>query len=180
MLAGPVFSIKTLYKVVQGDHPIVGWRRIICNVPGTPKAIFITWLALHGRLPTKDRLNAWGLIEDATCKLCQADRETVPHLFFSCTVARRVWTICQQQLGFPTVNRSFQEEVQCVVQCSRSRSPQAQLYCIFFVEAIYQIWLNRNALVFQGSAMDVLASSRQILFRTACRSSEAMRPLLIT
>ena len=179
MLAGPIFSIKALYKVVQGDHLKVGWRRIICNIPATPKATFITWLTLHGRLPTKDRLYAWVLVEDTTCKLCQTDRESITHLCFSCAMARRVWTFCQQQLGFPAVNRNFQEEVQYVVQCSRSRTPQAQLYCIFFVEALYQVWLNRNALVFQGADMDVIASSRQILFRTSCRSTEAMRPLLI-
>ena len=164
---------------MQGDHPKVGWRRIICNIPATPKASFITCLALQGRLPTKDRLFLWDLVEDTTCKLCQIDRESITHLFFDCAITRRICTFCQQQLGFNTVNRRFQDEVQNVVKCSRSRVPKNQLYCIFFAEAIYQVWLNRNALVFQGADIDVITSCRQFLYRTTCRSNEAMRPLLI-
>ena len=48
------------------------------------------------RLPTLDRLAAWGLNVAGTCKLCLADMETRDHLFFKCKFSREVWEIIMQ------------------------------------------------------------------------------------
>ncbi|XP_010665703.1 uncharacterized protein LOC104882965 [Beta vulgaris subsp. vulgaris] len=49
-------SIKHLYWHLKGDDPVVPWRRIVCKSKASPKALFITWLMLNGRLTRKDRL----------------------------------------------------------------------------------------------------------------------------
>ena len=82
MLEREVFAIKKSYKCMQGDHGKVNWRRIICNNKSYPKAIFITWLALHDRLATKSRLYSWGIIPDKQCVLCDNADETRSHASF--------------------------------------------------------------------------------------------------
>ncbi|KAH0679246.1 hypothetical protein KY284_020331 [Solanum tuberosum] len=53
------FSIKKMYKLLLGDLPKVSWRKMVCNNMGCPKWKFILWLALKGRLQTKDKLGQW-------------------------------------------------------------------------------------------------------------------------
>ena len=48
------------------------------------------------RLPTLDRLAAWGLNIARTCKLCLADMETRDHLFFGCNFSKEVWQVILQ------------------------------------------------------------------------------------
>lgn len=67
LLTAPKFSITRTYSVLQSDHPRVMWIRIICNIKFSPKTLFITWLALHERLATKDKwcaLEGVGVIVD--------------------------------------------------------------------------------------------------------------------
>lgn len=42
------------------------------------------WIAVLGRLSTKDRLPNWGIINDRSCVLCSGGVETHHHLFFDC------------------------------------------------------------------------------------------------
>ena len=56
-----------------------------------PKLAFTLWLAVQGKLMTKDRLRKWGMQNvDLTCVLC-GGIESVDHLFFACTFAKSVW-----------------------------------------------------------------------------------------
>lgn len=61
------FSIKHIYKQMQGDSEKIPWRRVTYNSKATPKAIFITWLGLHDRLSTKTRLFHWNIFVDMNC-----------------------------------------------------------------------------------------------------------------
>ena len=97
ILEREVFSIKKLYKCMQGEHDKVNWRRIICNNSASPKAIFITWLTLHDKLTNKSRLYSWGIAPEKQCVHCENADETRSHLFFNCPTADTAWKICLQQ-----------------------------------------------------------------------------------
>lgn len=57
-----------------------------------PKCAFITWLALHLKLLTKDRLHRVGLDVDTQCVLCVEESESNAHLFFQCEFIKAVST----------------------------------------------------------------------------------------
>ncbi|XP_048503019.1 uncharacterized protein LOC125498783 [Beta vulgaris subsp. vulgaris] len=180
MLERKVFSIKKLYKCMQGEHDKVNWRRIICNNSASPKAIFITWLTLHDKLATKSRLYSGGIAPDKQCVLCENADETKSHLFFDCPTANIVWKICLQQIRLTYHKRNFCDEVQLVANRSHNKSPQAQLYTMFFTEALYRLWTYRNSsLVFARVKVDTLVLCKQIIFNVACRCAEDVRRLLI-
>lgn len=65
------FMIQRAYRKIRGEIPNVPWRNITCFNPGSPKTLFITWLALHGKLRTKGLLLKWGVVDDRTCVLCK-------------------------------------------------------------------------------------------------------------
>lgn len=55
-----------------------------------PHAI-ILWLAIRKKLTTKDMLVKFGLINDATCILCDNGNENVDNLFFQCSFSNYNW-----------------------------------------------------------------------------------------
>lgn len=84
-----IFSIKKLYWYLKGDSPVMPQRRIICKSKASPKALFITWLMLHGRLTTKARLAQWEIGDNQDCVMCNGDRETQEHMFSTAITVQR-------------------------------------------------------------------------------------------
>lgn len=56
-----------------------------------PRCSFITWLTLRVKLPTKDRLQRWGLKMAMECVFCPSDIESHDHLFFECDFSTDIW-----------------------------------------------------------------------------------------
>jgi hypothetical protein len=54
-----------------------------------PKHNFSLWLAMLGKLSTRDRL--WFLSSDPLCSLCQNAYECHAHLFFNCVWSSSLW-----------------------------------------------------------------------------------------
>lgn len=73
-------------KVVQYKHSIPRWS-------------IIQWMALLGRLATKDRLHKWGGLTSDQCVLCFAAEETHDHLFFQCPFSTQLWRSIQRGHG---------------------------------------------------------------------------------
>lgn len=74
---------SSMYKDLRGDSILVRWKTIFFKNHARPMARFNIWLVLHGILPTKDRLQKFGVVTDGKCTFCQQD-ETLDHLFFYC------------------------------------------------------------------------------------------------
>lgn len=53
--------------------------------------VFILRLAALGRLPTKDRLIHWGVVDNQILPMCASQAENISHLFFRCDVSAQVW-----------------------------------------------------------------------------------------
>lgn len=54
----------------------------------------------------------------------------------------------------------------------------SQIYAMCFAESMYNIWLQRNAKVFDGHCQTVDVLFRGILFRVACRCPDHLRQFL--
>ncbi|KAH0658505.1 hypothetical protein KY289_027253 [Solanum tuberosum] len=55
------FSIKKMDQLLLGVFPKVSWRKLVCNNRGCPKWTLTLWLAIKGRLQTRDRLVQWSV-----------------------------------------------------------------------------------------------------------------------
>lgn len=74
MLCSQKFSIQKFYTILVEDDIKVPWRFLMKNNLVRPQTLITLWMLCHGRLPTKDRLIKFGLLQDSTCTLCTFDR----------------------------------------------------------------------------------------------------------
>ncbi|XP_056691752.1 uncharacterized protein [Spinacia oleracea] len=95
LMAISKYSIKKVYLKLMGSAPVQYWTNAVWGRLGHPKHRFIIWLALLGRLNTKDRLLKIGVTTDNTCLLCGIAVEDHRHLFSGCPFSVRCW----QQIG---------------------------------------------------------------------------------
>ncbi|XP_021845304.2 uncharacterized protein [Spinacia oleracea] len=135
------FSIKKMYQCLLGDHVKVIWRRIVCNNKASPKSLFITWLALWNRLPTKDRLVAWKITTVEDCPLCTTKKESAAHLFFECDYSAAVWNTILHSLKFTRKASSFDQELAWILKATKRTGDRYKLLVMYFAECLYSIWL---------------------------------------
>ena len=62
------------------------WSRLA--IPGHS---FVGRMAILNKLPTKDRMLQWGLAVDRMCVFCRYSTEDRDHLFFQCSITKRIW-----------------------------------------------------------------------------------------
>lgn len=70
-MINPVKSvIKQLYNNMLEDKPKVPWKCLMYMNAVRPKSKFTTWIQLHGKMLTTDRLSKWGQDVEKTRCLC--------------------------------------------------------------------------------------------------------------
>ncbi|XP_056685422.1 uncharacterized protein [Spinacia oleracea] len=131
------------------------------------------------RLYTTDRLQAWGIQCTDKCVMCSVGKETVEHLFFDCCFSSTVWNKVLLQIGIHGSSTGFASELHKVVKRIRKTGVVDKLYVMCFTEAIYSIWLARNAVIFKRPTKSIENIAREILFRVCCRGSEELRSRLL-
>ncbi|XP_010551193.1 PREDICTED: uncharacterized protein LOC104821877 [Tarenaya hassleriana] len=87
----PYFSSSRTWNLTRTVHVIAPWSSIVWFPLAIPRHAFLHWQVMLSRLPTKDRLQQWGITSDATCRLCDGEDESHQHLFFGCTYASHLW-----------------------------------------------------------------------------------------
>ncbi|XP_056695103.1 uncharacterized protein [Spinacia oleracea] len=145
----------------------------------SPKSLFILWLAVHGRLSTKDRLMQWGIATDGVCSLCGVDPESVQHLFFQCSYARQVWQKFLQILIINRSSQAFDQELQFAMRMSKKCTAVSKLLLAGFAEAVYCLWIQRNQRVFAGHVQSAEQIVKEIVFKVACRCRDSDIALLL-
>ena len=84
-LDGKRYSIAEGYKWLVSTQQRVQWADLLWHKLRVPKFSYVTWLAMHGRLQTLDRLKAYGVQLAHRWFLCRQRIESNGHLFFSCS-----------------------------------------------------------------------------------------------
>ena len=129
-------------------------RSKVWKVKTARKIRIFLWKALSNSLSVTDELLARGMKVDPRCQRCGYPSESINHVLFTCTVARRVWA----QMGFPFPprgfeNRSLLENFDYLLGLSsRKDIPEALSRCFPWV--LWIIWKNKNAFVFEGKVFD--------------------------
>ncbi|XP_075091626.1 uncharacterized protein LOC142171820 [Nicotiana tabacum] len=92
------YSVMQGYLKLIGDTPKMDIVELVWNRSSLPKHRFILWLAVQGRLLTKERMLTMGLqCENTTCVLCNgAGMESAIHLFSNCLWSTQLWEMLNQ------------------------------------------------------------------------------------
>lgn len=101
------YTVASGYTWRRGELEKWPWSRWIWCKGILPKHSFICWLAMHGRLLTKERLHRIGICQDDNCQLCGDAPETVVHIYFECTFSKRCILDLLHWLGKGTSQRDY-------------------------------------------------------------------------
>lgn len=99
------------------------------------RSIFTLWIALMGRLPTRDRLHKLGMNVEQKCCFCECE-ESINHLFFFC---RETYLACRAVLHWLGISRqpmSWNDGVEWVVAKSKKKGHKNQILKIALAETV--------------------------------------------
>ncbi|XP_074306160.1 uncharacterized protein LOC141641397 [Silene latifolia] len=135
------------YKWLMGTHDTVWWHKLAWNRMNVPKHSFIVWLAVQGRLYTKDRLLHLGGNGDTVCYLCGMDAETQNHLFFECPFSQVCLDLVNNWLQCCIPKQNYMEW--CRGLPSRCLMKK-QVIWAGVAALIYLVWMARNRCKFDS------------------------------
>ena len=123
-----------------------------------PKVEFMVWLALLGKLNTKDRLVKKRMIpsELNQCTFCNRQNEDIDHVLLSCPVSWMVWKTTVEELG---VQLTYEDNLRNFYTSWNNRriynKIRRKLWLTTFFSTLWSLWMQRNAIIFRQQTMDV-------------------------
>lgn len=120
-----------------------------------PKCKVFSWLLLHNRILTADRLAIRGWPHDPTCQLCLGGHETATHLCKDCPFTREVrrlvchWTgvVMAPAESFDSINEWWDASLPHTSKTARRRASGHLIY------VWWNVWKERNCRIFNHSRL---------------------------
>ncbi|XP_070014197.1 uncharacterized protein [Nicotiana sylvestris] len=156
-------TINYIYKKLKQDHQKMPWRKLVCNNGGMPKWIFILYVAILGKLATRDRLVRWGITNELLCPMCNVEEESMEHLFFKCTYTTTIWEKLLQWMNVKRQPMEWSQEIEWACNNVRGRSANAEIYRIVLASCVYYIWQESNHRIFGAQLRPTGALMKQII-----------------
>jgi len=107
------------------------------------KYSFITWIAIHNRLTTGDRLPKWNVGASGNYFLRGEEVETRDHLFFSCSYSSQVWSALAHGILDHRFTTSWRSIIPLISAKSTTPIYTFTLRYVFQI-TIYSLWRERN------------------------------------
>jgi hypothetical protein len=153
-----VYSTQSYYAIIsfRGVTPV--FLPAIWNIVVPPKIHFFLWLLAHNKLATVDNLNKKVLNKPVQCCFCSED-ESISHLFFECVVAKTIWKMMSEILGFE-VGGDYLSVASKWIHKNKCYGVN-----IFTSAVLRAIWLTRNRMIFDKQVwLGVNVVLRKFLF----------------
>lgn len=83
LLQQDMYSTRIMYQTIIGQIQDVPWKCMMYGNVARCKTIHTLWMACHKKLPTKERLTRFKLLNNNLCGFCR-EVETVDHPFYEC------------------------------------------------------------------------------------------------
>jgi hypothetical protein len=142
----------------------VQWANVVWEQWSLPRNSFSLWLAMLGKLRTRDRLQF--LSPDPICPLCLNADESHGHLFFTCDWTSALWRKAKLWLKIHNTMLSLSRATR--VLHNNKKGLQLRMRRVSLAVLVYLIWEERNKRIFNNTGKSVEAIFRkfQILFYT--------------
>ncbi|CAH9094512.1 unnamed protein product [Cuscuta epithymum] len=162
---GKISSAK-VYDLLRTKGTSRPWMNFIWKGYIPPKFSFTVWLAFRNRLPTQDNLAYLYMVN--RCDLCKGGLETIPHLFFLCSFACRVWTRIRDWIGIKRQMTTLEKAVKWIRTEHRGALMKSKAIRLAFCATIYWLWHTRNASRFEDTMKteeDVVAKIKHVVYK---------------
>lgn len=137
------FNTKATWLLIRSPTPHRDWHKGIWFASATPKFTFVTWIAVHNRLATGDRMVKWYPQADAICVFCNAMEETRDHLFFECTFSSAIWKGLTSKLLGNLYSSNWSTLLRLMVDKRQDKTLLFLLRSVF-QSTVYTVWRERN------------------------------------
>ncbi|XP_074314242.1 uncharacterized protein LOC141649451 [Silene latifolia] len=143
------YTVRSGYDWLRLHQIKPWWYNTVWNSWNVPKHAFITWLIMHNRMTTREKLYRFGYCNTDACCICENATETQPHLFFECDYIKVVVSLIQDWCS-------------ACISLSGARAGgygnggaklKQQVYAIILNACIYHIWAQRNSARINGILM---------------------------
>ena len=141
------------------------WKNI-----APPKVEFMVWLALLGKLNTKELLMRKGLRtpDDTLCCFCSTHTETSDHLLVCCQISWHIWSIIAADLGIRLeAQQSLRQLYEWWMARYTPNKIKKKLIIISFFAVTWSLWTKRNMMIFQNQEFDQATLYHTIKWRIA-------------
>ncbi|XP_026419873.1 uncharacterized protein LOC113315838 [Papaver somniferum] len=143
--------MKDNYKAIANHRDHVFWHPLVLFKLHIPRNSFISWVALHGILKTRDKLVRWGVININKCVLCEDGIESEAHIFHDFPFFALIWNGLLLKLGFCRGNTpTWEVEIQWCITFFAGNDLISTIKKLVFNGFIYQIWSERNNRIFNA------------------------------
>lgn len=146
------FVAKEVRDMIRGRGNPGQYSNFIWFNGHIPRCSFISWLAMHNRLPTLSRIKKWNNRLNSTCVLCRVDEETRDHLFYNCHYSRQIWDECLRRTCTVNTGICWDDVVAIMQQLGNGRSFRRYMLKLVWTVSIYRIWLERNRRLHGGES----------------------------
>jgi len=168
------FSVRNLYaKAVTQVERGGSVDRLVCSVWQKlvpPKVELMVWLALLGKLNTKDRLVRKRMLPMKLnqCTFCHNHSENIDHVLMSCTVAWTIWQFIAEELGEQIENEDTLRSLYAAWLSKRfPNKTRRKLWLSSFFATLWSLWMHRNGIIFKKHVLDVQTLCHMIKWRVA-------------
>jgi len=132
------------------------------------KVEFFMWLALLGKLNTKEMLWKKGILQEdqTSCPLCLVQLESLDHILLNCPVSWSIWCKIAGDLGQSLrMAETFRNHFEGWMTRHRRNVTLKKLWCSTFFAIAWSLRLMRNGISFQHKVIDVDALYNIIRWR---------------
>lgn len=164
-----MFSVKSVClelakSLSLSNHDVIKgfWKGLV-----PPRIELFTWLAILGKISTKEKLARIGVIpeNDVQCVLCNTGSENCNHLFLHCVMARALWAWWLQIWELHWVFPSSLREAFDQWRFKRKELFFKKVCLASFYIIVWSLWKERNARIFNGVALSLSQLQELVLAR---------------
>ncbi|XP_057950324.1 uncharacterized protein LOC131145199 [Malania oleifera] len=139
------FQCLDAYNFWRSKASNVPWQKVIWKNSSEPK---YSWLAAKGKLLTSDKFV--GEETDKACGLCDAEIESLDHLFFKCNISSTVWNNIKGWLGLTRAMTTIKASLKWIHKEGKGSGIQAVGKKASLAITVYWLWHFRNKRRFEG------------------------------
>ncbi|KAF7801271.1 reverse transcriptase [Senna tora] len=165
------FSLKTAYALACCNHSNIFGEtgskldlRWVWKLNCYPKVRMFVWQCWMNGLPCKTNIAAKGVMINIVCPLCASNVESLAHLFVNCSVVKKVWTGMKISALLIPFDHCFRTWLSDNANLNSVKVMGVPLGTIF-VFGLWEIWLGRNALVFDSKVFDPVLIGEKATFK---------------
>ncbi|XP_076893785.1 uncharacterized protein LOC143545875 [Bidens hawaiensis] len=150
------FSVRSFKRLLNVSSLVIPEHVFVWNKWVPLKVGFIAWRAVLNRLPTFVELAKKNVsVGSLLCPVCEAEVESVDHLFISCGLAQTVWSFISQWCKVPLIYAFSVRDLVELYKYSSFPKDKAKVFHAVCLVSVWCIWKKRNALVHNGTPVRV-------------------------